>query len=294
MLNDFKPGCCELGSNCGLPCAVSEYQCQTTITASGTATASATCCPRACSTGSFKCAAALGGQCCPYDSACGSGTCISTAKSTTSPPTVAPLVPSGCPTSQIACASSIGGGCCNNDATCTVVSGTNYCAKGTVSAIRTGPNGTTTTGLPETNKSSGLSAGAKAGIGGGIGALALLIAGGVLYFCMLQRRKARHDAEAEESVPAMSQTSGTRTNISGGTKGRPVPLRRQTADYFGPDATAGPYTDTSPTSSPGYTFRGVPITPQSPGDIAVPVELDSSDHRATKKSESLRKIVELP
>src|SRR4051794_11191082 len=76
VLNNFLPGCCELGSNCGLPCSASEYQCQTTITASGTATATSTCCPRACATGSFKCAATLGGQCCPYDSACGSGTCI--------------------------------------------------------------------------------------------------------------------------------------------------------------------------------------------------------------------------
>jgi hypothetical protein len=48
----------------------------------------------------------------------------------------------------------------------------------------------------------------------------------------------------------------------------------QAADYFGPMAVAGPFTSdlTSSVTSPG---RGVPMIPQSPGDIQVPVEIDS-------------------
>lgn len=190
------------------------------------------------------------------------------------------VAPSGCTTSQISCAKEVGGGCCGVGQMCTVVGNTNYCAAGGVSAVRTGPKGVLASETMDTNNHSGLSSGAKAGIGGGIAGLALLVASGVLYFCILQRRKAR--GIEEESVPAMSQTSGSKVAGSkkagsAGTRPSLPPVRRQTADYFGPSAKAGPYTDTSPASSPGYMYRGVPINPQSPGDIAVPVEIDSTE-----------------
>lgn len=214
--------------------------------------------------------------------------------------------PSGCTTSQISCKREVGGGCCGVEEICTVVGNTNYCAAGGVSAVRTGPDGVLASGTLETNHHSGLSTGAKAGIGGGIAGLVLLLAGGVLYFCVSQRRRARR-REEEETVPAMSQTSGSKfagSKKAGSTGTRPSlpPIRGQSADYFGPTAKAGPYTDTSSASSPGYTYRGVPINPQSPGDIAVPVEIDSTEHStvntpgtvAHKKDGISANIVELP
>lgn len=304
---DNKAACCALGSDCGIPCAVSEYRCQVTKTVNGTASASATCCARACSASSFKCAATLGGGCCPYNYACGQGKCSSTVMPTVTNNPVASQVPSGCRTSQFSCASSIGGGCCGIGSACTVVDNTNYCAAGGASAVRTGPGGVLASGTAESAKHSGLSTGAKAGIGGGIAGLALLIAGGVLYFCVLQRRAASK-REEEESVPAMSQTSGSKIDGSKktgsvGTRPSLPPARRQTADYFGPTAMAGPYTDASPGTSPGYSYRGVPINPQSPGDIAVPVEIDSRQHsnvntpgifEASKKKKMTTEVTELP
>jgi hypothetical protein len=52
---------------------------------------------------------------------------------------------------------------------------------------------------------------------------------------------------------------------------------RQSPDYFGPIAGASSFSERHlvvPTS-PGTNSRGVPLTPQSPGDIAVPLEIAS-------------------
>jgi hypothetical protein len=145
-----------------------------------------------------------------------------------------------------------------------------YCASASQTAQRTGADGNM--GIDSSNtKHPGLSTGAKAGIGGGIAGVALLVAGGVLYFCIRQRRNNRAQTEIS-STQAMSQTGD-----SGAPK--PSPGRRQTADYFGPAATPGPYTRdaTSPSTSPGGR-GGVPISPQSPDHITAPVEIDSRDH----------------
>lgn len=62
--------------------------------------------------------------------------------------------------------------------------------------------------------------------------------------------------------------------------------RRQglTQDYFGPDAVAGPFTETTGVTSfdtsPGQT-RAVPTRPDGPGDIAAPVEIDSTAREHT-------------
>jgi hypothetical protein len=51
-----------------------------------------------------------------------------------------------------------------------------------------------------------------------------------------------------------------------------------TQDYFGPDPSAGPYTEqaSSRVTSPGRT-AAVPMHAQSPGDIAAPVEIGSTN-----------------
>jgi hypothetical protein len=71
----------------------------------------------------------------------------------------------------------------------------------------------------------------------------------------------------------MSQASGSAAPMARRATGQ------QAADYFGPAAIAGPYTSdhTSAVTSPA-TDRGVPVSPQSPGDIQVPVEIDSRGH----------------
>lgn len=263
---DYTPGCCAIGSSCGLPCGSSQYQCHSTTTISGKATSTAACCPRSCpGTSQYKCAASLGPGCCSFGYDCvKGGRCTST---------VAPAQTSagGCAVSQTRCADDVGGGCCSDGAECTVEGRNYYCAAATGTAVRTGRDGQVSDISTDGGKKGGLSTGAKAGIGGGVAGGALLIVVGVLYFCVRQRRNNRARTESSEAPP-LSQKSES-------ANAKPTPIRRQTADYFGPTATVGPYTETasSPGTSPGFN-RGVPVSPQSPGDIAAPVEIDSRDN----------------
>ena len=121
----------------------------------------------------------------------------------------------------------------------------------------------------------GLSTGAKAGIAVGLAGGVLLILGVLLCFCVLKRRRMGRDegqGQGQSEQPVMSQVSNSQAGAGGGGG------KRQASDYFGPTASVGPYTEThSPTSpiSPHSLSSGVPLHPQSPGDIAVPVEIDS-------------------
>ena len=138
--------------------------------------------------------------------------------------------------------------------------------------MRTGPDGIYASNAPQGSSGGGLSSGAKAGIGAGVAIGALIVIGGLLWFCMAQRRRAKQrETEGSDSVPAMSQDGSKVTRPSQG---------RNNSDYFGPTAAAGPFTGDHLVSpmSPGTNTRGVPLTPQRPGDIAVPVEIDSRDH----------------
>lgn len=272
---DYSAGCCAIGSNCNLPCGSLQWQCASTVTISGKATVSPACCQRSCSTSSYKCAGSLGGGCCAFGFECeADGKCASTVPPTSTNPAIVTGAPSQCAASQITCAASVGGGCCGLSSTCTVSNSEYYCAAPSETAQRTGADGSTGTGISKTTKKSGLSSGAKAGIGGGIAGIILVLVGGILYFCLRQRRNSRSSSESSSAAPEMSQKSG-----SAATRPRPSPARRQTADYFGPNASAGPYTDDneSPGTSPGL-FKGVPLTPHSPSDIATAVEIDSRDH----------------
>lgn len=266
------PSCCAIGSDCSndTPCNSLSYFCSGTATFTvGTAEATGSCCARSCTnTSAYKCAATYGGGCCSFNSQCGSNNaCVPVSTSTSAP--IVSEVPSGCTTNQILCPTSLGGGCCDNTLTCTVLANTNYCAAPAGTAVRTGTNGILETSVPQ--GSSGLSTGAKAGIGAGLGVAALVVVGLLLWFCVLHRRQARlSQASGSDPGPAMSQASGSAA---------PKAPNQQAADYFGPAAIAGPFTSdhTSAVTSPG-TDRGVPVSPQSPGDIQVPVEIDSRGH----------------
>lgn len=166
--------------------------------------------------------------------------------------------------------------------------------------MRTGANGALSSDITDAKKGSGLSTGAKAGIGGGIAGLALIMAGGVLYFCVRQRRRKRQ-REAHSTLLAMSETSNSKKAGPASPQQSP-PVSGQVTDYFDPTATAGPYTDTPQASSRRYAYRGVPVTPQNPGDITAPVEIDSKDHSNLNtpgafeplKEEVATNIIELP
>jgi hypothetical protein len=151
-------------------------------------------------------------------------------------------------------------------------------------ATRTGTDGVTATAGAGGGGGGGLSSGAKAGIGAGVAGGAFVILGGLLWFCMAKRRTAARLAQgggAEEasqqqrnSMPAMSQASNS---VMGGGKKRHL----STSDYFGPTAGVGPFTESaegeyviSPIAGPGND-GAVPAKPHGPGDIAVPVEIDS-------------------
>ncbi|KAH0426351.1 hypothetical protein CcaCcLH18_10416 [Colletotrichum camelliae] len=306
------PWCCQIGSNCDSKCSASQYQCPNvvtvTITPTGTASASPTvtsstgsaCCPRGCpSTSLFLCADQFGGGCCSYGNTCASSKqCIQTISATPTS-TAGGLTPAdpGCTaTTQHACAD--GQGCCDDLMHCTSVSGTAVCAPGN-------PTATDVTYDPSSNGGSGgLSSGAKAGIGVGVSVLGLALVGVLAWFCLVRRRRRR----GATTMTASSQRSGGASRVSnvlggggGGTAStrpgrsaramsevtsgsRPTARRGATQDYFGPDAVAGPYTETETVasaegaatvaSSPGR-HRGVPLQAHSPSDVVAPVEIDS-------------------
>lgn len=268
----FALQCCAIGSDCSITaCDSAHYICPKTVTNSGKATVTVSCCERSCTaTSEFKCDAAYGGHCCGYGMICASeNKCLPAATASITP--VVSQIQSGCTAaSQSACPTSVGGGCCDIGLACTVVDNTNYCAASTGMATRTGVNGILATAVPKS--SSGLSIGAKAGIGAGVAVVACVAVGIFLWCCLAHRRRSRNDQSVVASGPEMSQ--GSEAGL------RRPPQGRQASDYFGPTAAPGPFTDspTSPMSgSPGGS-RGVPASPQNPGDITTPVEIDSGDH----------------
>lgn len=284
-----KAACCAIGSNCGSPCPSDMTLCAstTTITTSGTSTVSlsSACCARQCTRTSFyRCPESLGHGCCPYGQACGEGgRCIATVTSSSSLSTVVPLVPPGCTTSQTSCDASIGGGCCDLTQSCTQITGRAFCAERAASP--------TISGIAEFHPDPGLSAGAKAGIAVGVVVGFGLVTGVLTWWCLRSRRR-RRASEADGATASTSRRSGPGRIIGaivgGGPRGQ-QPMSEITSDvqsrpggtqdYFGPEAVVGPYSESrlpSAGTTPGVDRdRGVPLQPHGPGDIAVPVEIDS-------------------
>ncbi|OTA96477.1 hypothetical protein M434DRAFT_27887 [Hypoxylon sp. CO27-5] len=300
---NWSVGCCGLGTTCG-PCRAQTLQyCNSTITStttlatSGTVTAveqttvTSGCCAKPCSTSSYLCQSIFGGQCCAYGASCATGgSCFF--PDTTSISTIVTPVPSGCTTSQISC--STGGGCCNIGSTC---------VESTVS-------GTQITGLCQANltvvDTGGLSQGARVGIGVGVAVGAAIVIGAITWFWISRRRKAK-SATVTGSGPDGQQMAdelrepfmrGTNTEITtpSSRMGFRPPLHETglAYGYYGPDAVAGPFTDSStlggsdPRSSPRNVNRAtLPATghpndpyPNNPSDIMRPVELDAQARAA--------------
>lgn len=265
------PRCCPIGSNCvdDTICKSDTYQCKGNVTASGTVkTGQDGCCGRLCpQTSHYLCPADLGGKCCPFGAECQAGGNCVAAKTASKSALLTPVV-DGCTTSQFKCAD--GTGCCDDSQRCTRVSGTAFCAAGT-------PTNTNVQAVGDAASDDRLSGGAKAGIGVGAAAAGSLLIGAVAWLCVSKRRQRRRSlALAPRGRPVEMGGDMAETTVSP----RPRAGRGLTEDYFGPDPVSGPYTDTAAHStatgaSPGPR-RAVPSQPNGPGDIAAPVEMDSS------------------
>lgn len=316
-----KAVCCAIGSVCNSPCAASEYQCIVTVTVTTasppTTTSSSACCPRQCTqTSMFGCPSSLGGGCCSYGQTCATASqCIWTSSTSTAATSVVSLIPPGCTTSQIACPSSLGGGCCAATQSCTFVAGSGpQCA-----AITVVPTASGVAAVPQSTD--GLNTGAKAGIGVGVVVVAGLVVGAATWLVLRRRKKQRSSYRGSGSDPQTYSAGGTASSSP-----RPAPIPRRTglallrdnnrppetaqahpppvvsrsgrlrglaADYFGPAAVPGPFTEAHPHQegdglSPGSMTstsplppggnnrdRAVPRDPHSPDDITAPVEIDS-------------------
>lgn len=297
---DGDPKCCPIGNDCreNNPCNSDSFFCTQVSTISGTMRGQEGCCGKQCrSTSVYLCPSSLGGNCCSYGSECQSGgRCVSTVQPTsTDGGGVLGLtpVPEGCTTSQHKCED--GEGCCNNDQKCTEVSETAYCAQGT-------PTGTDVEYIDgdDDDGGSGLSTGAQAGIGVGVTVAGGLMIGLATWFCITRRRRNRSDPSrqtGDHSLPTIGPAGAGAGAAAGVTyhddnmteysePHRPWQQQQQNReggghDYFGPAAVPGPFTDNPMApedhhSPPLGAGRAVPSQPQKPGDIAAPVEIDST------------------
>ncbi|KAI9167719.1 hypothetical protein HJFPF1_03853 [Paramyrothecium foliicola] len=267
--------CCPNGSDCpdNNQCARDKFRCYETQTITRSAeatplvTSRAGCCNRACPKSSqYLCPPDRGGRCCPYGFECrANGNCERFVPE--SQPPVVNQIPEGCTTtSQFLCAD--GQGCCDEGRVCTIASNTAYCSLAL----------TTDTNVAEVDGSPGLSEGAKAGIA--IGAIfgAGIIIAAVTWLCITRRRRRRQQTATQQSAPSAAGGQPYYDGMTELTASTRPPANGLTQDYFGPDAVVGPFTETvisTAATSPNPERTGVPSQPQSPGDIAVPVEIDS-------------------
>ncbi|KAK5652460.1 hypothetical protein OQA88_10504 [Cercophora sp. LCS_1] len=207
-----------------------------------------------------------------------SSRCLTTQTPSTSSSPLVTQVPTGCTTSQVSCAASLGGGCCALTQSCTLITGRAHCAE-----ITTTP---TASGVAKAEEQEELSAGVKAGIGVGIVFGCGLIIGAATWWC-LRRRKTRrqsmstHRPRPQGVIGAVLGGGRDTTDDNSEMVSHGGQMPGVTQDYFGPDPVIGPYSgfhSPSGGTTPGVDRDrgGVPLIPHGPGDIAVPVEIDSS------------------
>lgn len=255
------------------------------------------CCDRACPAPSaHQCPQSVGGGCCSVNSVCLFGNSCS---KTINPATVNTVTPSptGCTSNQFSCPASVGGGCCISGQTCTAVGTQLLCvANGGSTTARptTGGGGALDTrtgsalsnagGLlptaptspsPAATPKSGLSSGAKAGIGVGI-PLAVLSTLILLFFLIRRRRLRRQHLKNKAHSPPIRST--TAVNHSSASTPGTHPQGPSSTDYIGALPQPGPFTSTAQAMGMhDASNRGaVPLSPQSPGDITTPVEMAES------------------
>lgn len=270
-----------------------------------TTSVSLACCQRKCTaTSAYLCADEFGGGCCDYAATCVTSSCLFPA-TTSAPPPLVTAVPSGCTTGQFSCAASQGGGCCNSGSACTVTQNGLFC-------VPTAGANATFTDSSGGGLSSGAKAGIGAGVAVAVVVVAGLVLWFWISRRRAARKEAALQAAAAAAAAAGENGTEDSPHIYGIGNGRamseatyegrfrPSPFRGQ-SEYSGPDAVAGPYTDEenmSPgggngahrrgTGAGGSSFSqhslrgatgvvgvGLGDVPENPGDIRVPVEIDS-------------------
>ncbi|KAI3333543.1 hypothetical protein F4824DRAFT_235324 [Ustulina deusta] len=326
--------CCALGVQCeGSLCAADQLYCNATsattipaapptahsgntVTSLVSRTTYAACCNRACSEASFSCESAFGGQCCPYEYKCGTGSaCIAdpAPATTTAVSTIVPEIPPGCTTSQITCAETDGGGCCNTGSVCTFqtigAATSNVCAPDPTLGDDGGSSG-------------GLSGGAKVGIGVGVAVGAALVIAAVTWVCVRRRRKrpgttgtavSAHemqdvatvrggDGDMGDSLLVGPMTPGThRSAYTDASEPMMPPLHEHglAYNYHLPDARAGPFTvrdgdgQIVPNPSLAATRPTGPM-PFDPDHILRPVEIgDTEARKQAEKDKGNRHLDEM-
>ncbi|RYP09664.1 hypothetical protein DL765_008364 [Monosporascus sp. GIB2] len=219
--------CCAIGNVCReqTPCesgynvCIRSSEVTTTVSPSGTdqtATpevlhtfhTTSECCNRPCGTESYQCPSHFGAQCCGYGLRCGtSSACLSDVS--TPPPTVAQPVPSGCSHAyQFSCGAAEGGGCCASGQTCRAPS---FC-DGEALPTATAPGGDVVVAEPGT----GLSPGAKGGIGAGVAAGAAAVIALLTWFCVRRRRHRGTQGTNNHKSRTLLPESGSSSGGGGG------------------------------------------------------------------------------
>ena len=309
--NTDSASCCQKHNTCAkeTPCSPDEFLVISTITLTVVASSqsdssrnpsitqapevsiASSCQLRPCETNHFQCPSSLGAGCCGVGLSCmPNNQCGSYVPEAT---TVATINDPNCSVGFYTCEDEEKG-CCQNGAVCTVVTGEGKCASASASAtgVRNPGNFTEVAADP----SGPLSGGAKAGIGVGVTLGALFII--FITFCCIRRRNRRRELACSETastalqdgVPMTTTEAHSSPGVSGapgrgGWRGRRG--EGGNIDYFGPRATAGPYTgdaDATPGPgdevSPGQWPRGaVPVSPDGPGDIVPAVEIGGTERR---------------
>ncbi|KAM3076245.1 hypothetical protein ACMFMG_006247 [Clarireedia jacksonii] len=266
----LSPMCCPLLSNCKSPCSENSYLCSTIVTLTLTLSSSLSSFPSPTTTTSLHSTTTCCSRFCPS-------------------------------TNLYRCPLSLGGGCCSLSATC-ITSSCYYPPTSTAAAMETSSASRTGTGVGATGSADdegdddddgtkkGLSTGAKAGIGIGVAGGVLLLLGLGIWYVKLHRRRA---AENQRYLDEMAENSTIAHSHSVAESKRPSAGGKGGSDYFSQGKRKmGPYEEGTGTgmvdmgvgmSSEGRMHgqgqsreRGVPLTPQSPNDIVVPVEIDST------------------
>ncbi|KAI1156379.1 hypothetical protein F4825DRAFT_403826 [Nemania diffusa] len=226
-----------------------------TLTSSVSYTTVAECCSRACSSSSYSCESYYGGQCCPYEYRCGTGSlCIfdpAPSTTTTSVSTIVPEIPSGCSaTSQFSCAQTDGGGCCGIGSVCVFQSRAPATSAAVCMQNRT---------LAESG-SGGLSSGAKAGIGAGVavGAAFVIAAATWLFIRRRHGKPQSGTAGTQRSAHEMQQNAA---GSEGGRRGRQAAGDQGDSLLAGANTPRGlgfrsTFSDTSEAHRPGHLYSG--------------------------------------
>jgi hypothetical protein len=151
-----------------------------------------------------------------------------------------------------------------------------------------------TGGSSDTGEESGLSSGATAGIAVGATVAGLALLSLIAWFIVARRRRRRKLSRLQQETGPDGAAPGDGALVAAGAAppvyspsgqpdmshlSSPAGGASSRQDYFGPDATPGPFTQQDEGAAAAFDAanRGaVPVNPRSPADITAPVEIDTS------------------